>query len=49
MIDLKMYILWENLVQLGIPFLIIVVLIPVAIISVRNKRKRNYREESLNK
>ena len=41
MIDLKMNIWWENLVQLGIPFLFIVVLIPVAIILVR--------KESLNK
>jgi len=40
MIDLKLYILWENLVQLGIPFLIIVVLIPVAIISVRKEKKK---------
>ena len=40
MIDLKMYILRENLVQLGIPFLIIVVLIPVAIILVRKENKK---------
>ena len=40
MIDLKMNIWWENLVQLGIPFLIIVVLFPVAIISVRKEKKK---------
>ena len=40
MIDLKMNIWWENLVQLGIPFLFIVVLIPVAIILVRKENKK---------
>ena len=43
MIALKMNIWWENLVQLGIPFLILVVPIAVAVILIRkeNKKKRS--------
>ena len=39
MIDLKMNIWWENIVQLGIPLLIILIPIIVAIILVRKENK----------
>jgi branched-subunit amino acid permease len=38
MIDLRMNIWWENIVQLGIPLLIILVPIVVAIILVRKEK-----------
>ena len=39
MIELRMNIWWENLVQLGIPLLIILIPIFVAIILVRKENK----------
>ena len=39
MIDLRMNIWWENIVQLGIPLLIILIPIIVAIILVRKENK----------
>jgi len=41
MIDLRMNIWWENLVQIGIPLLIIIAPIVVAIILVRKENKKN--------
>ena len=38
--DLRMNIWWENLVQLGIPLLIVLVPILVAIILVRKENKK---------
>ena len=40
MIDLRMNIWWENLVQLGIPILVIIVPIVVAIVLVRKENKK---------
>ena len=40
MIDLRMNIWWENLVQIGTPLLIIIVPIVVAIILVRKENKK---------
>ena len=40
MIELRMNIWWENLVQLGIPILIILVPIVVAIVLVRKENKK---------
>jgi len=39
MIDLRMNIWWENIVQIGIPLLIILVPIVVAIVLVRKENK----------
>ena len=41
MIDLRMNIWWENLVQIVIPLLIIIAPIVVAIILVRKENKKN--------
>jgi len=41
MIDLRMNIWWENLLQIGIPLLIIIAPIVVAIILVRKENKKN--------
>jgi branched-subunit amino acid permease len=38
--DLKMNIWWENIVQLGIPLLIVLVPIVVAIVLVRKEKKK---------
>ena len=40
MIELRMNIWWENLVQIGIPLLIVLVPILVAIILVRKENKK---------
>ena len=40
MIDLRMNIWWENIVQLGIPLLIVLVPILVAIVLVRKENKK---------
>jgi len=40
MIELRMNIWWENIVQLGIPLLIVLVPILVAIILVRKENKK---------
>ena len=40
MIDLRMNIWWENIVQLGIPLLIILIPIIVAIVLVRKENKK---------
>ena len=40
MIELRMNIWWENLVQLGIPILIILVPIVAAIVMVRKENKK---------
>ena len=40
MIDLRMNIWWENIVQIGIPLLIILVPIGVAIVLVRKENKK---------
>ena len=40
MIELRMNIWWENIVQLGIPLLIVLVPILVAIVLVRKENKK---------
>lgn len=40
MIDLRMNIWWENIVQLGIPLFIVIVAILVAIFSVRKEKRK---------
>ena len=45
MIELRMNIWWENLVQLGIPILIILVPIVVAIVLVRKENKKKKYEK----
>jgi len=42
MIFYRMNIWWENIVQLGIPLLIVIVTIIIAIVLVRKENKKNY-------